>query len=70
MFEDDLDLVNELGIYLRRPTSGIAYLMGKVQIEQLLTDRARQLGTKSDLRGFHDEFLNAGRTLSHSSGGK
>lgn len=61
LYEDDPDLEYEFGIYLRRPTSGIAYLIGKVQIEQLLQDRSRQLGDKFSLRAFHDEFLAAGR---------
>ncbi len=47
-------------IYLRTPGSGIAYQMGKLQIEELLMDRALQLGDGFDLRAFHDEFLAAG----------
>ena len=47
-------------IYLKTPGSGIAYQMGKLQIEALLMDRALQLGDGFSLRGFHDEFLAAG----------
>ena len=47
-------------IYLRTPGSGIAYQMGKLQIEELLMDRALQLGDAFDLKDFHDEFLAAG----------
>ena len=36
------------------------YVIGKVQLEKLLADRARQLGDKFDLGKFHDEFLAAG----------
>jgi hypothetical protein len=50
----------DLAIYLRRPSYGMNYLMGKVQMEQLLADRARQLGERFDLGRFHDEFLAAG----------
>jgi hypothetical protein len=50
----------DLSIYLRRPTYGMNYLMGKIQIEQLLSDRVRQLGDKFHLGRFHDEFLRAG----------
>jgi hypothetical protein len=50
----------DLSIYLRRPTYGMNYFVGKVQLEQLLSDRARQLGSAFDLGRFHDEFLAAG----------
>jgi uncharacterized protein (DUF885 family) len=47
-------------IYLRRPTYGNAYMMGKVQIDRLVADRAPQLGDKFTLLEFHDAFLAAG----------
>jgi hypothetical protein len=50
----------DLAIYLRRPTYGMNYVVGKVQLEHLLSERARQLGDKFDLGRFHDEFLAAG----------
>ena len=49
-------------IYLRRPPGyGLAYLIGKLQMEALLADRARQLASDFVLRDFHDGFLAAGR---------
>lgn len=49
-------------IYLRRPPGyGVAYTIGKLQMDALLADRATQLGTDFSLRKFHDEFLAAGR---------
>ena len=48
-------------VYLRRPTYGIGYTIGAVQIQQLFSDRARQLGDAFDLREFHDAILGAGR---------
>lgn len=49
-------------IYLRRPPGyGFSYLIGKLQLEALLADRARQLGDKFVLRDFHDQFLAAGQ---------
>ncbi|OYU73969.1 MAG: hypothetical protein CFE32_19305 [Alphaproteobacteria bacterium PA3] len=49
-------------IYLRRPPGyGIAYTIGKLQMDALLADRATQLGETFELRAFHDEFLAAGR---------
>ena len=50
----------DLAIYLRRPTYGMNYVMGKVMLEKLLSDRALQLGDAFDLGAFHDEFLAAG----------
>ncbi len=50
----------DLAIYLRRPTYGMNYVMGKVQLEALLSDRALQLGDDFDLGEFHDAFLAAG----------
>jgi hypothetical protein len=47
-------------IYLRQPTYGISYQMGKVQIESLLAERQRQLGDRFKLGEFHDQFLAAG----------
>ncbi|AWW74034.1 hypothetical protein CD351_06285 [Erythrobacter sp. KY5] len=49
-------------IYLRRPPGyGVAYTIGKLQMDALLADRASQLGAGFSLREFHDEFLAAGR---------
>jgi hypothetical protein len=59
MMDDSVARV-DAEIYLREPGYGISYLMGKIQIEELLADRARQLGDRFDLQEFHDEFLAAG----------
>ena len=49
-------------IYLRRPPGyGIAYTIGKLQMDALLADRSLQLGEEFSLRAFHDEFLAAGQ---------
>lgn len=49
-------------IYLRRPPGyGVAYTIGKLQMDALLADRASQLGTDFALSEFHDEFLASGR---------
>lgn len=50
----------DLAGYLRRPGLGSAYIMGKIQIEQLVSERAHQLGDAFDLGKFHDEFLSVG----------
>jgi uncharacterized protein (DUF885 family) len=60
MEEDDLAAWFDLELYLRQPGYGMGYLLGKIQLEQLISDRANQLGDKFNLRQFHDEFLAAG----------
>jgi hypothetical protein len=49
-------------IYLRQPPGyGVAYTIGKLQVDALLAERSIQLGPKFVLRNFHDEFLAAGQ---------
>ncbi len=49
-------------IYLRRaPGYGVAYTIGKLQVDALLAERSLQLGPKFVLRDFHDAFLAAGQ---------
>jgi uncharacterized protein (DUF885 family) len=50
----------DLAGYVRRPTSGMIYTIGKIQVQRLFTDRARQIGPRFDVGTFHDEFLAAG----------
>ena len=49
-------------IYLRRPPGyGVAYTIGKLQMDALLADRASQLGSNFVLKDFHDQFMASGR---------
>jgi hypothetical protein len=57
--EEDLGRYDLVG-YLRRPGAGSSYLVGKMQIEKLLSERAFQLGDAFELGKFHDEFLSKG----------
>ncbi len=57
--EEDLGRYDLEG-YLRRPGSGSGYIIGKVQLEQLLSERALQLGDAFDLGEFHDQILRSG----------
>jgi len=50
----------DLESYLRRPGSGSMYIIGKIQIERLVSERAHQLGDAFDLGAFHDAFLERG----------
>jgi uncharacterized protein (DUF885 family) len=51
---------SEQHLYLRQPTYGTSYVIGKIQIEQLLADRRRQLGSSFTMQRFMDEFDGAG----------
>jgi len=46
--------------YLRRPGSGSGYIIGKIQIEKLLSERALELGADFELGAFHDAVLSQG----------
>jgi hypothetical protein len=57
----DLDLLNfEQQLYLRQPGYGTSYVTGKYLIDELIKDRAHQLGESFTLRRFFDEFNAAG----------
>lgn len=46
--------------YLRRPGSGSGYIIGKIQLEKLLSEQALELGEAFDLGAFHDDVLSRG----------
>jgi len=49
-------------IYLRRPPGyGLGYMIGMLQMQELLADRKRQLRDEFVLKDFHDEFMAMGR---------
>jgi uncharacterized protein (DUF885 family) len=57
----DLDLLGfEQQLYLRQPAYGTSYVTGKSLIDELIKDRAHQIGDKFTMRQFFDEFLGAG----------
>ena len=58
---EDGDLVwFEQHLYLQQPMYGSSYITGKIQIEQLLAERSRQLGNDFTLKRFMDELNAAG----------
>jgi hypothetical protein len=57
--EEDLGRYDLEG-YLRRPGSGSGYIVGKIQIEQLLSERSLALGDDFTLGAFHDDLLSRG----------
>lgn len=57
----DLDLLGfEQQLYLRQPGYGSSYVTGKALIDELIKDRAHQLGKDFSVRGFFDELNSAG----------
>jgi uncharacterized protein (DUF885 family) len=56
--EDGNTVWGEQHLYLQQPGYGTSYVSGKIQIERLLGERARQLGDEFTLKRFMDE-LNA-----------
>ena len=45
----------EQHLYLQQPGYGTSYVIGKIEIDKLLAERARQLGGEFTLRRFMDE---------------
>jgi Bacterial protein of unknown function (DUF885) len=58
--EDGATVWGEQQLYLQQPAYGTSYLIGKIQIEQLIADRAKQQGDGFTLRQFMDDFQAAG----------
>jgi len=57
--EEDLGRYDLEG-YLRRPGLGSGYIIGKIQLEKLLSERSLQLGDRFRLGDFHDDLLSRG----------
>ena len=58
--EDGNTVWGEQHLYLQQPAYGTSYVIGKIQIEQLLAERARQVGEGFTLKRFMDELDAAG----------
>ena len=50
----------EQHLYLQQPSYGTSYVIGKIQIQQLIGERSRQLGEQFTLKGFMDDLNRAG----------
>ena len=57
--EEDLGRYDLEG-YLRRPGLGSGYIIGKIQLEKLLSERSLELGESFELGAFHDDLLARG----------
>ena len=60
MPNDSATVWGEQHLYLTQPGYGTSYIIGKIQIEQLMAERALQLGDEFTLQRFMDEFFAAG----------
>jgi hypothetical protein len=60
-YEKDTYLIwEELDLYMRQPGYGMGYLMGAVQLEELISDQAMMLGQDFDFQSFMGDFIKAG----------
>jgi hypothetical protein len=50
----------EQHLYLQQPTYGTSYVIGKIEVERLMSDRAHELGDRFSMREFMDGFDAAG----------
>jgi hypothetical protein len=57
---EDGELWLEMETIYRTPGHHMGFIVGKAQLEKLITDRARQQGWKFNLQNFWDEFLTSG----------
>ena len=51
---------DEQHLYLQQPAYGTSYITGKIQVEELLAERRRQLGDRFAMKQFMDDFNAAG----------
>jgi uncharacterized protein (DUF885 family) len=57
---DDQNIETEVDRYIAWPAQALSYKMGQMKILELRERAQRQLGTKFDLRAFHDAVLDQG----------
>jgi hypothetical protein len=57
----DSDLIKrEYASYLSVPGYGSSYIIGKIQLDRLITDRAEQLGERFKVKDFFDDYFARG----------
>lgn len=58
--EDEPSLQAEVDRYIAWPAQALGYKLGQLEILKLRDQAKRDLGSKYDIRAFHDEILNGG----------
>jgi uncharacterized protein (DUF885 family) len=53
---DGATVVDEQHLYLQQPAYGTSYIIGKLQFDEMLNERAKQLGDAYTTKRFMDEF--------------
>jgi uncharacterized protein (DUF885 family) len=56
----DNNIANEVDRYICTPAQALAYKVGQLEILRLRADAERRLGSRFDIRGFHDAVLGSG----------
>jgi uncharacterized protein (DUF885 family) len=57
---DEPNIQSEVDRYIAWPGQALAYKLGQLEILELREDARQKLGTKFDLRSFHDEVVRSG----------
>jgi uncharacterized protein (DUF885 family) len=53
-------ILQDYALYLSEPGYGSSYVIGKLQLDRLIADRATQLGERFQLKDFFDDYFARG----------